>query len=45
MEDALRVVAELNQSIWDALKDSVADLGVDEIDWRPLPQANSITSS
>lgn len=42
MDDTLRVVYEMNQSIWGLLKDCVIDLSDDEIDWRPLPQSNSI---
>jgi hypothetical protein len=42
MDDALRVVSEMNQCIWSRLKDTVGDLGNDEIDWRPLPESNSI---
>lgn len=42
MEDTLRVVAEMNQWIWSLLKVALDDLSSDEINWRPLPQANSI---
>jgi hypothetical protein len=42
VDDALRVVLEMNQRAWMLLKDAVAGIGEDEIDWRPLPEANSI---
>ena len=42
MDDALGIVVELNQRAWSLLKDAVGDLSHDEIDWRPLPQGNSI---
>jgi hypothetical protein len=42
MDDALRIVAEMNETIWARLKNSPDDLSEEEIHWRPLPQANSI---
>ncbi len=42
MDDALRVVSEINELVWRALKESVADLSTDEIDWRPHPLGNNI---
>ena len=42
MDDALVLISEMNELIWKALKRSVGDLTKEEIDWRPLPQANSI---
>ena len=42
MDDALRVVAEMNESIWDRLKNALEDLSEEEIHWRTLPQANTI---
>jgi hypothetical protein len=42
MDDALRVVVEMHETIWDRLKNSLDDLSEDEIHWRPLPQANTI---
>ncbi|HEY2930331.1 MAG TPA: DinB family protein [Acidobacteriota bacterium] len=41
MDDALRVISE-NQCIWSLLQDTVDDLSDAEINWRPLPQGNSI---
>jgi hypothetical protein len=42
MDDALRVVVEMNDTIWSRLKNALEDLSQEEIHWRPLPQANSI---
>ncbi len=42
MDDALRVVVEMNESIWSRFKDALEDLSEEEIHWRPLPQANTI---
>ena len=42
MDDALRVVVEMNETVWDRLKNALEDLSEEEIHWRPLPQANSI---
>ena len=42
MDDALRVVVEMHESIWGLLKNALADLSEEEIHWRPLPQANTI---
>jgi len=42
MDDVLRVITEINELVWRALKDSVANLSDDEIDWRPHPLGNNI---
>ena len=42
MDDALRVVVEMHESLWGRLKDALEDLSAEEIHWRPLPQANAI---
>jgi hypothetical protein len=42
MDDAIRIVSDMNQRIWDALAKALDDLSEEEIDWRPLPEANSI---
>jgi hypothetical protein len=42
MDDALRVVYEMNASVWAALKNALADLTDEEIRWQPLPQANTM---
>ena len=42
MDDGLRVVAEMNESLWGRLKNALEDLSEEEIHWQPLPQANTI---
>jgi hypothetical protein len=42
MDDALRVVVEMHESLWGRLKNALEDLSPAEIHWRPLPQANTI---
>jgi uncharacterized protein DUF664 len=42
MDDALRVVVEMNETIWSRFKSALEDLSEEEIHWRPLPQANTI---
>ena len=42
MDDALRVVVEMHESLWGRLKNALEDLSAEEIHWRPLPQANAI---
>ena len=42
MDNALQIAAEMHQALWDRFQRSVDDLAEDEIDWRFLPQANSI---
>ena len=42
MADAPHVLVELNEWIWSRLRRDLSDLEPEEIDWRPLPQANSI---
>ena len=42
MEDALQLVVEMNQCIWDGFRGDLKDVTPEEADWRPLPQANSI---
>jgi hypothetical protein len=42
MTDAPSVLAELTELIWSRLREDLSDLEPAEIDWRPLPQANSI---
>ena len=43
MDDALRVVVEMNESLWGRLKNALEDLSEEELHWRPLPQANTIS--
>jgi hypothetical protein len=42
MDDVLAVLTEINQRAWTLLQDAVNDLNVDELNWRPLPQGNTI---
>ena len=42
MDPALSAVIELNESAWKHLKEDLTDLLPEEVNWRPLPQANSI---
>jgi Protein of unknown function (DUF664) len=42
MDDALRVVVEMYESLWGRLKNALEDLSEEEMPWRPLPQANTI---
>ena len=42
MDPALRAVIELNEFAWTRLKEDLKHLSSDEVNWRPLPQANSI---
>src|SRR5215831_6573417 len=42
MDDALRVVIEMHESLWWRFKNALEDLSEEECRWRPLPQANPI---
>jgi len=42
MDEALQVVIEMSELIWKGFKNALKDMTPEEIDWRPLPQANSI---
>ena len=42
MDDGFQVACEMNEWAWSFLKDALADLSSDEVDWRPLPQGNNI---
>lgn len=42
MDEALRVVVEMNQRAWNVFKDAVDDLTNDEVNWRPPLQGNNI---
>ena len=37
MDDALRVVVEMHESLWGRLKHALEDLSAEEMHWRPLP--------
>jgi Protein of unknown function (DUF664) len=42
MDDALRVVVEMHESLWVRLKNALEDLSEEERHWRLLPHANTI---
>ncbi len=42
MDPALQLVIEMTEMSWNRFKDDLKDLTAEEIDWRPLPQANNI---
>jgi hypothetical protein len=44
MDQALQLVIEMNQWMWSRFKDDLKDATPEEVDWRPLPQANSISA-
>ena len=44
MDEALRLVIEMNEWTWQRFKDDLQDIVPEEIDWRPLPQANTINA-
>ena len=44
MDEALRLVIEMNERTWKRFKDDLKDVTPEEIDWRPLPQANTINA-
>jgi hypothetical protein len=44
MDEALRLVVEMNEWTWKRFKDDLKDVTAEEIDWRPLPEANTINA-
>ena len=42
MNNGLRIVTEMHQTLWDKFRRSFDDVTEDEIHWQFLPQANSI---
>jgi hypothetical protein len=42
MDEALRVVIEMNEKVWNRFKGDLQDVTAQEMNWRPLPQANTI---
>ena len=42
MDDALRVVCEMHESLWVCLQNALDELAGEEVNWRPLPEANTI---
>lgn len=44
MDEALRLVIEMNECIWNGFRDDLKDVTPEEINWRSLPQANTINN-
>lgn len=44
MDNALQPLVEMNDWAWKWFKGTLIELGPDEVDWRPLPQANNINA-
>jgi len=44
MDEALQLVIEMNEWTWKRFTDDLQDVTPEEIDWRPLPQANTINT-
>src|SRR5687768_2531892 len=44
LDESLLVVCEMNQQSWDRLANALIDMEPEEIDWRPVPEANSINA-
>lgn len=42
MDETLQPVIEMNNWVWKRFRRALIELSADEIDWRPLPQANNI---
>jgi uncharacterized damage-inducible protein DinB len=42
LDEHVAAVYEMNQDVWSRLENALADLADEEIDWRPVPEANSI---
>ena len=44
MDKALQLVIEMNEWTWNHFKDDLKEATPEEINWRPLPQANTINA-
>jgi hypothetical protein len=44
MNDEQNVLIELNWYLWFHVRNDLRDLEPQEIDWRPLPQANNLNT-
>jgi uncharacterized damage-inducible protein DinB len=42
MDDAIQLAIEMSEANWNNFKNDIKGLTSDEINWRPLPQANNI---
>ena len=43
MDNTSEVLFEINETMWRVFQNALDDMTDDEADWRPLPQANSIS--
>lgn len=43
MDESLRVIYEMNVEAWKRLREALENVSVDESNWRPIPEANSIS--
>jgi hypothetical protein len=44
MKESCQLAVELNESVWRRFKGDLEDLTPEEINWRPLPEANNINT-
>jgi len=44
MDEALQLAIEMSEQNWANFRNDLKDLTADEIQWRPLPQANNINA-
>jgi transcriptional regulator of met regulon len=42
MDEAIQLAIEMSEANWHNFKNDLRDLTPDEINWRPLPQANNV---
>ena len=42
MDQTLRAIMDMNEFVWKRFKEDLKDLPREEVEWRPLPQANNI---
>jgi hypothetical protein len=41
-DDVLGLIVEVNETFWSGFKRDLEDVAPEEVDWRPLPEANTI---
>jgi uncharacterized damage-inducible protein DinB len=44
MDDAIALAIEMSETTWNAFKSELKDLTPEELNWRPVPQANNIAA-
>jgi hypothetical protein len=42
MDESLQVAIELNEYTWNGFKKDLDDVSTEEVNWRPVPEANTI---